>query len=207
MHAVRCHMLCRMHMHVHARRHEVQTSISQFLPSCSEPTSLLVLMFTHACNTETHFLIVFANVSQYDRDMQTATQAEKMRSNLSRLAEHASNPALKEALSRVRAVLKGGSVEDLVQAKNMLMHTEAEAKEKKFQTLDESPNQDEWSRGCEPNCGKQTNVFRAVNMSKYPYDERHGGHKWHAYGYVLPKRADGCICLHVSHARQRRGHV
>lgn len=142
--------------------------------------------------------------SQYDRDMRTATQAEKMRSKLSMLEQHAS-PPLREALSRVRAVLKGGSMTALEQARDMLVRTEAEAKQGKLQDL-QSPsdgNAQEWTRSCEPDCGKEHNVFSGIDTSKYPYDERHGGHKWRKYRYAFINSCtqilffSSCVCVRV----------
>lgn len=108
---------------------------------------------------------------QYDRDMRTATQAEEMRSRLSKLEDHAT-PAFRLALSRVRAVLKSGSVASLAKARDMLYHA--------AQTESSKPSGgagqmlgEERTRLCEPNCGRERNVFNGIDTTKYPYDERY----------------------------------
>lgn len=103
--------------------------------------------------------------------MRTATQAEEMRSRLSKLEDHAT-PAFRLALSRVRAVLKSGSVASLERARNMLYHA-AHTKSSKPSGGAGQVLGEEWTRSCEPDCGHQRNVFKGIDTAKYPYDERY----------------------------------
>eukprot|EP00282_Hemiselmis_andersenii_P041477 CAMPEP_0172061116 /NCGR_PEP_ID=MMETSP1043-20130122/8319_1 /TAXON_ID=464988 /ORGANISM="Hemiselmis andersenii, Strain CCMP441" /LENGTH=339 /DNA_ID=CAMNT_0012720913 /DNA_START=36 /DNA_END=1051 /DNA_ORIENTATION=+ len=139
---------------------------------------------------------------QYDRDMETATQAEEMRTHLKEL-ETGSSPRLREALGRVRAVLSGGSEQALHTARDMLQavaHTEALDEQSGGGGSEGESEEEEWKRSCEPDCGKVKNVFDGIDTTKYPYDERHGGHKWTKYSlpesgidkqYAASERGEG----------------
>lgn len=119
----------------------------------------------------------------YDRDVEIAEQSEKMRTRL-REMERTAPSSLRSTLIRARAVLMGGTEDSLKQAKTMLKdaaHT---------QELGEASSPAPVVRSCMPDCSVIKNVFEGVDTTKYPYDERHGGHTWKKI-LLQPSGVDG----------------
>lgn len=122
----------------------------------------------------------------YDADMQTAEQSEKMRTRLQEM-ERTAPESLRPTLTRARAVLMGGTKDGLEQARSILEDAAAHT-----QDLAEAPSPAPApvKRGCMPHCGVIKNVFDGIDTTKYPYDERHGGHMWKKI-VLKPSGVDG----------------
>lgn len=122
---------------------------------------------------EAHASVRVQAALAYDRDMETSEQSEQMRTRLKAM-ERTAAPAMRAELAQARAVLTGGSEHALKEARDMLMA----ASRAQTQDLAEAPSPPPLVRSCMPDCGVIKNVFSGVDPTKYPYDERHGGHTW-----------------------------